>query len=144
MDEKLDLANWYSLAKVNPRLQECGPVRSQAAEVKEAQPIIAEEVERYLLTGESDPLYSAWSGSFLERANRAHDDLRGALIRAVRQLTKGLAHEPLPETTDTVALTRAKVEPMVLQLAPARQQARAALRKARSSAVVHGSLMARS
>ena len=46
-------------------------------------PIIAEEVERYRLTGESDPLYSAWSGGFLERANRAHDDLRGALVCAV-------------------------------------------------------------
>jgi len=34
-------------------------VGSQSAEVTEAQPIIAEEVERYLLTGESNPLYSA-------------------------------------------------------------------------------------
>lgn len=87
----------------------------------EAQPIIAEEVERYLLTGESDSLYSAWPGSFLERANRAHDDLRGALVRAVRKLTKGLAHEPLPET-DTVALTRTKVEPMVRGLFPRAEQ----------------------
>ena len=94
---------------------------SQGAEVTDAQPSIAEEVERYLLTGESDPLYSAWSGSFLERANRAHDDLRGALVRAVRRLTKGLAHEPLPET-DTVALTRAKVEPMVRGLFPRAEQ----------------------
>jgi hypothetical protein len=96
-------------------------MRSQAAEVNEAQPIIAEEVERYLLTGESDPLYSAWSGSFMERANCAHDDLRGALIRTVSQLTKGLAHERLPET-DTVALTRAKVEPMVRGLFPRAEQ----------------------
>ena len=65
---------------------------SQGAEVPDAQPSIAEEVERYLLTGESDPLYSAWSGSFLERANRGHDDLRGALVRTVSQLTKGRAH----------------------------------------------------
>ena len=96
-------------------------MESQGAEVTEAQPIIAEEIERYLLTGESDPLYSAWSGSFLERANRAHDDLRGALVRAVRRLTEGLAHEPLPET-DTVALTRAKVEPMVRGLFPRAEQ----------------------
>ncbi len=92
----------------------------QSADVIESPPI-AEEIERYLLTGESDPLYSAWSGSFLERANRAHDDLRGALVRAVRRLTKGLAHEPLPET-DTVALTRAKVEPMVRGLFPRAEQ----------------------
>jgi hypothetical protein len=89
--------------------------------VTEAQPIIAEEVERYLLTGESDSLYSAWPGSFLERANRAHDDLRGALVREVRQLTKGLDHEPLPET-DTVALTRTKIEPMVRGLFPRAEQ----------------------
>jgi hypothetical protein len=93
----------------------------QGADVKEAQPIIAEEIEQYLLTGESDPLYSAWSGSFLERANRAHDDLRGALVRSVRRLTKGLVHEPLPET-DTVALTRAKAEPMVRGLFPRAEQ----------------------
>jgi hypothetical protein len=80
--------------------------------VIKAQPTIDEEIDRYLRTGESDPLYSAWSGSFVERANRAHDDLRGALVRAVRRLAAGLSHEPLPET-DTVALTRAKVEPMV-------------------------------
>jgi hypothetical protein len=96
-------------------------VLRQTKEVTEAQPIIAEEVERYLLTGESDPLYSAWSGSFFERANRAHDDLRGALVRAVKRLTKELAHGPLPEI-DTVALTWAKVEPMVRGLFPRAEQ----------------------
>lgn len=93
----------------------------QGVDLTETQSIIAEEVERYLLTGESDPLYSAWSGGFLERAKRAHDELRGALVCAVRQQTKGLAHEPLPET-DTVALTRAKVEPMVRGLFPRAEQ----------------------
>ena len=112
---------WYALAKVTSRLQLRGPVGSQGAEVPDAQPSIAEEVERYLLTGESDPLYSAWSGSFLERANRAHDDLRGALVRTVRRLTEGLAHAPLPKT-NTVALTRAKVEPMVRGLFPRAEQ----------------------
>jgi hypothetical protein len=48
----------------------------------------------------------------MERANRAHEDLRGALAREVRRLAEGLAHEPLPHV-DTVALTRDKVEPMV-------------------------------
>ncbi|HWZ50709.1 MAG TPA: hypothetical protein VNW54_04515 [Granulicella sp.] len=94
---------------------------SQSTEVTEAHPIIAEEVERYLLTGDRDPLYSAWSGSFLERANRARVDLRGALVRKVRRLTKGLTHEPLPKT-DTVALTRGKVEPMVRGLFPRAEQ----------------------
>jgi hypothetical protein len=82
---------------------------------------IAEEVERYLRTGESDPLYLAWSGGVLERANRAHDDLRGALVCAVRRLSEGLTHELLP-ANDTTALTRAKVEPMVRGLFPRAEQ----------------------
>jgi hypothetical protein len=110
-------------------------VGSQGAEVPDAQPSIAEEVERYLLTGESDPLYSAWSGSFLERANRGHDDLRGALVRTVSQLTKGLAHAPLPET-DTVALTRAKVEPRVRGLFPRAEQDDGKRRSGRKSGAV--------
>jgi hypothetical protein len=124
MDEGTNLtalANWYALAEMTSRQQECEPRASQGIDVTEAHTIIAEEVERYLLTGESDPLYAAWSGSFLERANRAHNDLRGALVRAVRCLTDGLAHDPLPET-DTVALTRAKVEPMVRGLFPRAEQ----------------------
>ena len=87
----------------------------------EAQPTINDEIERYLRTGVSDPLHAAWTGSFMERANRAHDDLRGALVRAVRRLSEGLKHEPLPEA-DTVSLTRAKVEPMVRGLFPRVEQ----------------------
>jgi hypothetical protein len=83
--------------------------------------MIAEEVERYLLTGESDLLHSAWSGGFFERANRAHDDLRGALVRAVKRLTKDLPTGPLPEVA-TVELTRTKVEPMVRGLFPRVEQ----------------------
>ncbi len=83
---------------------------------------IADEVERYLRTGETDPHHAAWPGNgFMARANRAHDDLRGALVREVRRLAKGLAHEPLPQG-DTVALTRAKVEPMVRGLFPRVEQ----------------------
>lgn len=81
-------------------------------------PTIAAEVERYLRTGETDPHHAAWPGDgFMERANRAHDDLRGALVREVHRLAEGLAHEPLPQV-DTVELTRGKVEPMVRGLFP--------------------------
>ena len=82
---------------------------------------IADEIDRYLVSGESDPLYAAWPGSFMERANRAHDDLRGALVHAVRQLAGRLTHEPLP-VADYVALTRKKVEPMVRGLFPRAEQ----------------------
>ncbi len=78
----------------------------------ETQHTVAQETERYLRTGESDPYRSAWSGGFLQREKRAHDDLRNALVREVRRLTAGLSQGPLPES-DTILLTRAKVEPMV-------------------------------
>lgn len=85
----------------------------------EAQSTINDEIERYLRAGETDPLYAAWSGGFMERANRAHEELRGALVRTVR--AEGLNHAPLPES-DTVSLTRAKVEPMVRGLFPRAEQ----------------------
>jgi hypothetical protein len=89
--------------------------------VIEPQSTINEEVERYLRTGGSDPHHAAWPGSFMERSNRAHDDLRGTLVRAVRRLAEGRTHLPLPEV-DTVSLTRAKVEPMVRGLFPRAEQ----------------------
>ena len=54
----------------------------------ETQRTVAQEIERYLRTGESDPYRSAWSGGFLQREKRAHDDLRDALVREVRRLTE--------------------------------------------------------
>ena len=87
----------------------------------EAQSTINGEIERYLRTGGSDPLYAAWPGNFMERAGQAHDDLRGALVHAVRRLPGGRTHGPLPEA-DTVSLTRAKVEPMVRGLFPRVEQ----------------------
>src|SRR5262245_1064647 len=90
---------------------------SQDTEMTETQYSVAQEIERYLRTGESDPYRSAWSGGFLERENRAHEDLRKALVHEVRRLTAGFRHKLLPES-DIVALTRAKVEPMVRGLFP--------------------------
>jgi hypothetical protein len=87
----------------------------------ETQHTVAQETERYLRTGESDPYRSAWSGGFLQREKRAQDDLRDALVREVRRLTAGLSQEPLPES-DSISLTRAKVEPMVRGLFPKAEQ----------------------
>ena len=82
---------------------------------------IPEEVDRYIRTGETDPHYTAWPGSFLERARRAEQDLRGGLVREVRRRTAGRPHRPLPQD-DLVALTRRKVEPMVRGLFPRAEQ----------------------
>jgi hypothetical protein len=89
--------------------------------VTKDQPTIDDEIERYLRTGRTDPLYAAWSGNLMERANRAHEDLRGALVDAVGRRSNGLSHAPLPEG-DTISLTRAKVEPMVRGLFPRAEQ----------------------
>lgn len=86
-----------------------------------AQPTIADEVERYLRTGETDPRSAAWPGGFMERANRAHEDLRGALAREVRRLAEGYPHEPLPQA-DAVELTRARLVPMVRGFFPLSEQ----------------------
>lgn len=75
-------------------------------------PMIADEIERYLRTGESDPYHAAWSGGFFERAKRAHDDLRNGLVCFVKRLAEGREHAAVPES-DVVSLTRARVEPMV-------------------------------
>ena len=83
--------------------------------------MIADAVERYVRTGETDPNLGAWSGGFMERANKAHEDLRGGLVREVRRLAVGRTHEPLPQAAG-VALTRGKVEPMVRGLFPRVEQ----------------------
>jgi hypothetical protein len=78
------------------------------------------QIERYLLTGESDPLYAAWPGGFLERATRGRQDLRAALVSAVKRLSTGQA-DSLPNR-DCAMLARGKVEPMVIGLFPRREQ----------------------
>lgn len=73
---------------------------------------IAAEIERYLRTGDTDDLADAWPGGLMERGHLQHADLRGALVREVRRLAKGLSHVPVPENVG-VAFTRSKVERMV-------------------------------
>ncbi|QRK08630.1 hypothetical protein JQX13_00070 [Archangium violaceum] len=75
-------------------------------------PTVAEEIERYLRTGDADMLGDAWPGDIMERGRRQHADLRGALVEEVRRLAKGHSHEPVPANVG-VEFTRAKVEPMV-------------------------------
>lgn len=73
---------------------------------------ISNEIERYLRTGASDPVYRAWPGSVFEAGQRAHSDLRGALVSEVRRLSKRRGHPAVPEHVGN-AFTRGKVEPMV-------------------------------
>ena len=73
---------------------------------------IADEVSRYLCTGDVDLHCAAWPGGFMERVACARDDLRQALVREVTRLAGRRRHQ-LQAEVDAVALTRRKVEPMV-------------------------------
>jgi hypothetical protein len=73
---------------------------------------ISVEIERYLRTGDADPLYRAWPGDIIERGQRACRELREALGSDVKRLAGGRTHASMP-TGDMVALTRRKVTPMV-------------------------------
>lgn len=87
----------------------------------DARPGAVDEIERYLRSGDTDPYRAAWSGGFMERRHRAHDDLRGALVREVRRRAEARTHHA-PREADTVALTRRKVEPMVRGRFPRAEQ----------------------
>jgi hypothetical protein len=78
----------------------------------ESTPSIADEIERYLRTGDTDIDGRAWPGDFMERGRRQRADLRRALVEEVHRLAKGLTHEPVPHDVG-VAFTRTKVESMV-------------------------------
>lgn len=66
-----------------------------------------EEVERYVKTGESDLLFSAWPGDVFQRSRIATGDMRAALVDEVLKRASGTAdqrgHSPLD---DLVGLTR--------------------------------------
>ena len=82
-----------------------------------------EEVERYVKTGESDLLFSAWPGDVLQRSRIATSDMRAALVDEVLTRASGTSdqrgHLPLD---DLVGLTRRRVEPMVRGLFPTTEQ----------------------
>lgn len=83
---------------------------------------IAEEIQRYLSTGETDRLYVAWEGrSLFESARRAEQDLRDALVAEVHRHSVGTALT-VPSPAETTALTRRKCEPMVRGLFPRKEQ----------------------
>ena len=83
-------------------------------------PTVADEIARYLRTGDTDPYHEAWSApSFLERAQLAGADLENALVAEVSRRANGWQPPPaLVAIEDLVAFTRGKTEPMVRGLFP--------------------------
>ena len=59
-------------------------------------PKIADEIKRYLRTGDADMEARARPGDFMERGRGQDADLRAALVEEVRRLAKGHTHELLP------------------------------------------------
>jgi hypothetical protein len=98
---------------------------------------IAQEIDRYVRTGDSDPHVSVWQGGFLERAKAAQAELRGALVQEVTRRAEGQVHPPT-DHADLVGLTRAKVEPMVRGLFPRAEQDLVLAALERSVVVVTG------
>lgn len=84
---------------------------------------VADEIERYLRTGDTDPYHAAWSGSPLERARLASAALNNALVAEVSRRANGWQPpSALLAIEDLHAFTRSKVEPMVLGLFPRAEQ----------------------
>ena len=79
-------------------------------------------IRRYLRTGDSDPLHAAWNGGVFEAERRAREDLESALIEEVKSRAFGKRSRRLPRGLDLRSFTRAKVEPMVRGLFPARER----------------------
>lgn len=86
-------------------------------------PTVADEIERYLGTGQSDIHHFAWPGrTLVERAEAGQRDLRGALVGEVLARTAAAWPPPVPSPADIIAVTRRKVEPMVRGLLPRAEQ----------------------
>ncbi len=89
--------------------------------IRTEAPSITGEIQRYLATGETGAVMSAWPGDLHQQVGRSHRDLRGALIDEVLRRTSTRSHGPLPNV-DCLALTRRKVKPMVDGLFPRRER----------------------
>lgn len=87
-------------------------------------PSVADEIERYLRTGDSDPYHAAWSGrSFLEKAQLAHADLENALVAEVSRRANGWQPPSgLVGSEDLAAFTRARVEPILERCSPPKRR----------------------
>ena len=84
-----------------------------------------DEIDHYLRTGESDMMAYNWPGAnIIEQGKLASQVLTDALIGEVRRRSERVTIQ-IPSAlrgTDTVAFTRAKVEPMVRGLFPRKEQ----------------------
>lgn len=76
---------------------------------------VAEAIELYLRSGDSDPMYTPWPGGLFERAKRGDDEMLGALVKEVKRRAVGLEHPAVPDL-DLNSWARRKLTPMVAGL----------------------------
>lgn len=89
-----------------------------------AHPIMLEEIETYLKSGDHDPMFSAWPGDgFSDRLRKGSDSLRDALIAEVMARTRSCPSVELPENLDFCQFSRMKLGGMVTGLFPKAEQA---------------------
>jgi hypothetical protein len=88
------------------------------------QTTTSSEIDRYLRTGDYDPLLRAWPGRHvLESIEAGSRALRDALIKELRCRKSRVPgkNSVAPSGDDLIAFTRAKVEPMVRGLFPRKE-----------------------
>lgn len=79
------------------------------------------EIERFLKTGQNDPLFRSWEGEIIaDRLNNGDTAHRQALLAAVKRLVPNAQRitSLLLSEGNLSAWTRTKVEPMVCGLFP--------------------------
>jgi hypothetical protein len=97
-------------------------VSSRSTESK-SQRAIDREVRRYLRTGESDVVFSAWPGNnIFEQAENGDRDLRAAIIAEVHAREEGADFPVAQIEIDLSSFTRNKVTPMVNGLFPQKER----------------------
>lgn len=83
----------------------------------------AQEVRRFLASGEYDALYSAWpGGDLIVKARKGEHALKQALVTEVRRRAKGRYLPPLPPGFNPSQFTLGKVGSMVRGLFPRKEQ----------------------
>ncbi len=83
----------------------------------------ADEISRYLTTGESEILETSAPGKgVVEKLKNQHELLMSALVKEVKKRSKGYQQTSLPSGFDTVRFSQNKLFPMVKGLFPAKEQ----------------------
>ena len=88
-----------------------------------ARPDVANEIKRYLETGEHDMLFPAWTGrNTLDRLNRGHAAMLAALVDEVKRRAGGPEVPAAMQGPRSRDFGRKKAEPMVRGLFPKAEQ----------------------